>query len=255
MIKGFYAAASAMVAGMHRQNILAQNIANLDTPGFRQILLAMDDWYVTPITQAKQDLQPIKGINTLRQLGYLGLGTDTSSEITDYSQGSFKSTSEELDFAIQGAGFFRVQTPEGERYTRDGRFLRDANNQLVTVDGYKVLDTNGNAIKLPTGQVSVDETGLITINNQQVTKIGLAAFNDPQTELVRAGTNTFTAAGGSTSKTTGTVEQGYLEMTNSNLESLMTQMVIVGRAYEANQRIVGMQDDILGKVINNLNRL
>lgn len=255
MIKGFYAAASAMVAGMHRQNILAQNIANLDTPGFRQILLAMDDWYVTPITQAKQDLQPIKGINTLRQLGYLGLGTDTSPEITDYSQGSLKSTSQELDFAVQGAGFFRVQAPEGERYTRDGRFLRDANNQLVTVDGYKVLDTNGNAIKLPTGQVSVDEIGVIVVDDQQVATIGLAAFNDPQTELVRAGTNTFTATGTPTGTTTGTIEQGYLEMTNSSLESLMTQMVIVGRAYEANQRIVGMQDEILGKVINNLNRL
>lgn len=255
MIKGFYAAASAMVAGMHRQNILAQNIANLDTPGFRQILLAMDDWYVTPITQAKQDLQPIKGINTLRQLGYLGLGTDTSPEITDYSQGSLKSTSQELDFAVQGAGFFRVQAPEGERYTRDGRFLRDANNQLVTVDGYKVLDTNGNAIKLPTGQVSVDEIGVIIVDDQQVATIGLAAFNDPQTELVRAGTNTFTATGTPTGTTTGTIEQGYLEMTNSSLESLMTQMVIVGRAYEANQRIVGMQDEILGKVINNLNRL
>jgi flagellar basal body rod protein FlgG len=183
------------------------------------------------------------------------LGTDTSPEITDYSQGSLKSTSQELDFAVQGAGFFRVQAPEGERYTRDGRFLRDANNQLVTVDGYKMLDTNGNAIKLPTGQVSVDETGVIVVNNQQVATIGLAAFNDPQTELVRAGTNTFTATGTPSGTTTGTIEQGYLEMTNSNLESLMTQMVIVGRAYEANQRIVGMQDDILGKAINNLNRL
>jgi flagellar basal-body rod protein FlgG len=118
-----------------------------------------------------------------------------------------------------------------------------------------MLDTNGNAIKLPTGQVSVDETGVIVVNDQQVATIGLAAFNDPQTELVRAGTNTFTATGTPSGTTTGTIEQGYLEMTNSNLESLMTQMVIVGRAYEANQRIVGMQDDILGKVINNLNRL
>jgi flagellar basal-body rod protein FlgF len=95
---------------------------------------------------------------------------------------------------------------------------------------------------------------VITINNQRGAKIGLAAFNDPQTELVRAGTNTFTAAGGSTSTDAGTVQQGYLEMSNSNLVSLMTQMA-GNKAYEANQRIVQMQDEMLGKTISNLSRL
>jgi len=254
MIKGFYTAASAMVAGLHRQNVLAQNIANLDTPGFRQILMAADDWYVTPITQAKDDLQPVSGNNTLRKLGYLGLGMETSPEITDFTQGAIKATEGEMDFAIQGAGFFRIQTPDGERYTRDGSFLRDANNQLVTVDGFFVLDDNGQPITLPEGEPSIDEAGLITTDGQQVATLGLAAFTDPETELVRAGLNTFTAAGGITSTETGTVQQGYLEMSNSNLVSLMTQLA-GSKAYEANQRIVQMQDEMLGKTIGTLDSL
>ncbi|MEI7987825.1 MAG: flagellar hook-basal body protein [Chloroflexota bacterium] len=251
MIKGMYAAASAMIAGMKRQSALAHNVANLDTPGFRQILLAMDDWYVTPVRQNSQTMMPQMDVNHMSQLGYVGLGSQTSPEITDFSQGGMKASDNELDFAINGTGFFRVKTSDGERYTRDGRFLRDANNQLVTVNGYQVLNTNGQVITLPEGAVRIDESGNISgTNGVQVAQIGLAAFKDPNTELTRDGMNTFAAKGAPTDNNPGTVQQGYLEMSNVNL----TRVVATGRAYEAAQRMVQMADETTGKMLSSLSR-
>ena len=251
MIKGMYAAASAMIAGMKRQSALAHNVANLDTPGFRQILLAMDDWYVTPVRQNSQTMMPQMDVNHMSQLGYVGLGSQTSPEITDFSQGGMKASDNELDFAINGTGFFRVKTSDGERYTRDGRFLRDANNQLVTVNGYQVLNTNGQVITLPEGAVRIDELGNISgTNGAQVAQIGMAAFKDPNTELTRDGMNTFAAKGAPTDNNPGTVQQGYLEMSNVNL----TRVVATGRAYEAAQRMVQMADETTGKMLSSLSR-
>ncbi len=251
MIKGMYAAASAMIAGMKRQSALAHNVANLDTPGFRQILLAMDDWYVTPVRQNSQTMMPQMDVNHMSQLGYVGLGSQTSPEITDFSQGGMKASDNELDFAINGTGFFRVKTSDGERYTRDGRFLRDANNQLVTVNGYQVLNTNGQVITLPEGAVRIDESGNISgTNGAQVAQIGMAAFKDPNTELTRDGMNTFAAKGAPTDNNPGTVQQGYLEMSNVNL----TRVVATGRAYEAAQRMVQMADETTGKMLSSLSR-
>jgi flagellar basal-body rod protein FlgF len=255
MIKGLYAAASAMVAGMKRQSALAHNIANLETPGFRQIMLAMDDWYVTPVRQDSEQVFPQMDVNHREKPGYTGLGTETSPEITDFSQGAIKATDNELDLAINGTGFFRVKTPDGVRYTRDGRFLRDANNQLVTTNGYFVLDANGQVINLPDGSVRIDESGNITsTNGTQVTQISLVAFKDPLTELTRDGMNTFAAQGAPTGSTPGSIEQGYLESSNASVETLMTQMIAVSRAYEAAQRVVQMVDGETGTMINSLSR-
>ena len=256
MIKGFYAATSAMVANMNRQSALAHNIANLDTPGFRQILYSMEDWYVTTSFQASEEILPAMDVNHIHKPGYIGLGTQNSLPIDDFNQGTVKSTGLEFDLAIRGTGFFRVRTEAGERFTRDGRFHRDANNQLVTVDGFLVLDDNGQPITLPTNTtIRIDETGtMYQTSGATVGQIGLAAFTDPQAELVRDGNNTFRADGGITAEDPGTVHQGNLEMSNATVESLMTQMVIVGRAYEAAQRVVQMEDDTTGKLISNLSR-
>ncbi len=256
MIKGFYAAASAMVANMNRQTALAHNIANLDTPGFRQILYNMEDWYVTPSFQASEEILPAMDVNHIHKPGYIGLGTQTTLPIDDFSQGAVKSTGQEFDFSINGTGFFRVRTDKGERYTRDGRFHRDANNQLVTVEGYNVLDNNGQPITLPTNTtITVDETGtMYQTSGATAGQIGLAAFTDPNAELKRDGNNIFAAAGGVTGTNPGTINQGYLEMSNGTVDALMSQMVIVGRAYEAAQRIVQMEDDTTGKLISYIGR-
>jgi flagellar basal-body rod protein FlgF len=249
MIKGLYAAASALLANMDRQQALAHNIANASTPGFKQILTSLGDFMQTPVTIS------LENGKFVHYVGNLGLGVESNPEKTDFSQGGLEDTGNELDLAIQGSGFFRVRTPDGERYTRDGRFLRDSSGQLTTVDGYQVLDQGGQPIKLPDGQVSIAPNGSILVNNQAAGQLGLAAFNNPDQELIRDQSNTYLAAGAPSSTAPVTVVQGYLESSNANPTLIMTQLVEVQRSYDAAQSMVQNQDELLGKTISTLGRI
>jgi flagellar basal-body rod protein FlgF len=251
MIKGFYAAAAALVANLTRQNMLSHNLANVDTPGFKQILVALDDFlYTREMTAPGEEPGRAQRIQ-----GATGLGVETVAPITDYAEGALRQTGQPLDVAITGEGFFRIGTPEGERYTRDGRFIRDANGGLVTVDGYSVLDTNGQPITVPDGQIAIQPDGSIVVNGAQVAQLGLVAFTDPADQLTRDLPNLFAANGAPTGTATGTLQQGFLEQANVNPAQLMTQMVAVGRAYEAAQQMVRTQDELTGRAISTLSRL
>lgn len=252
MIKGFYAAASAMLAGLTRQNMLSHNLANLDTPGFKQVLLSLDDFVETTVsTRPGDEARP----PAPRVLGDLGLGVETIPPETDYADGALRQTGQLLDVALHGPGFFRVQTPAGERYTRDGRFLKDADGSLVTVDGYAVLSETGAPLALPDGQVAIGGDGTITVGGQGVGRLGIASFADPEVELARDQPNLFVAVGQPTGTERGTVVQGFLETANVNPAQLMTQMVSVNRAYEAAQMLVQVQDQLLGRAIATLGQL
>lgn len=251
MIKGFYAVASAMLANINRQQVIAHDVANLETPGFKQVLSSLDDFMNTPVSSLPNDTS----VDRVRYLGTLGLGVESAPDTTDFSQGGIKSTGNTLDLAIQGDGFFRIRTPDGERYTRDGRFIRDAAGQMVTVDGYQVLSKSGQPIKIPDGELSISPTGDVIVDGQAVAQIGLAAFKDPAAELVRTENNTFLAPAAPTGAETGVIAQGYLEMSNANPSQLMAQMVEVARSYQAAQQMVQNQDELLGKTISSLGRI
>jgi flagellar basal body rod protein FlgG len=188
-------------------------------------------------------------------VGNLGLGSQIGREFVDFAEGPLEQTENPLDLAIQGNGFFRVNTPDGERYTRDGRFLRDADNNLVTVEGFQVLDDAGQEIQLPDGEVSVSSDGTITVNGQQVAQLGFGVFENPRDELQHTEGNLFSGPGQSTSQDVPRVVQGYLESSNANPSQLMTQLVEVARSYEAAQKLVQNQDELLGKSIASLGRI
>jgi flagellar basal body rod protein FlgG len=272
MIKGLYAAASAMLADVNRQGVLAHNIANMDTPGFKQVLISLNDFYETPVVHPPESatvpagvpvpaMLPFSASPRLSYLGKLGLGVENDPEETDFADGGLQSTGQALDMAIQGLGFFRVETPSGERYTRDGRFQRDAAGQMVTVDGYRVLDANGQPIELPEdGILSVANDGTLFVNGEEVGRLGIAYFANPETDLVRDLPNAFAAAGTvleqpPEGQAAGVVVQGFLEGANVNPGQLMTQMVQVTRHYEAAQQMVQNQDELLGRTIASLGRL
>jgi flagellar basal-body rod protein FlgF len=271
MIKALYSAASAMLAGINRQKALAHNIANLDTPGFKQILLTMDDYVQKPVVSqtstSSTDLPSVALTNPvlvtigkttdtqLDYLGDLGLGVEINEEVTDYSTGPIKSTGEDFDLAIHGEGFFRINTPQGERYTRDGRFHRDASGHLVTVEGYQVLNNSGQPITLPEGDFTVLTNGQMEVDGVAVGELGIAMFNDPKNELQRGENNTFIGKVAPTGNEPGTVQQGYLEASNANASEIMTQMISVTRAYESAQKVVQLQDELVGRSITTLGRV
>jgi flagellar basal-body rod protein FlgF len=251
MIKGLYSAVSAMVMNATRQQVLSHNIANIQTPGFKQILSTAQDFM--------QDQAVYSSGNTvdgkINYLGLMGLGTQTGDEYIDFEQGALQDTGNPLDLALQGNGFFTVDTPDGQRYTRDGRFLRDAENNLVTVDGYQVLDDAGQPIQLPDGEVSVASDGAISINGTAVATLGIGVFATPETELQHTEGNLFSGPAASTGEDVPQVVQGYLETSNANPSQLMTQLVEVARSYEAAQKLVQNQDELLGKAIATLGRI
>ena len=167
-----------------------------------------------------------------------------------------KQTGNEFDLAIDGNGFFRIKTPAGERYSRDGRFIKDAQGSLTTVDGNLVLNASGQPIKLTDGEASIAPDGTITIDGKAAGQIGIASFLNPRSpQLTRDGDNTFISTGAPNGTEKGLVAQGYLEMSNANPTQLMTQLVEVSRSYEAAQQMVQNQDELLGKTIASLGRI
>jgi flagellar basal-body rod protein FlgF len=259
MLKGLYAAASSMIANMDRQTILSHNITNLTTPGFKQIITSMQDWQETSVMPAvnKKTTYPFLptvyeslATRQLRYIGEVGLGSETTSEEDDFSQGSLLQTDQPLDFAIEGEGFFFVRTPEGDRYTRDGRFMRDSAGNLVTAEGNFCLDEGGAPMVLAQGEVAVALDGTIMVNNQAAGKIGFVNFLDPKNELERAGNNLFSASGSPTTENMGQMHQGFTEGSNVNIADMTTQMTLVARSYEAAKQLVATQDQLLGKSIS-----
>lgn len=248
MIKGIYTAASAMLAGIHKQNLKAHNVANLDTPGFKQVFTTAEEFRRTEVTASQSFLSS----ESPKLIGSLGLGVATTELQTKFGDGALQLTGHPLDFAIQGMGFFRILTPEGERYTRDGRFLRDSEDQMVTVDGYFVLDDSGGPIQLPSGEFSVDQTGAIRTGNDLVARLGVAEFNDPAAQLERGDGNFFRATGEMQAEPgNSTLHQGYLEQSNVNA----VDMMIGFGTYEAAQVFVQVQDELLGRTISTVGKI
>jgi len=261
MLKGLYAAASAMISGVNRQAVLTHNITNLNTAGFKQVMLTMEDWKQTQVSEVtnsslKTNYPPIfpsLAVQGVTNLGEIGLGVQNPAETYDFSQGALQTTNQPLDMAIQGDGFFKVQTPAGDRYTRDGRFHLDSNHHLVTVDGNFVLDKNGNQITLPdNSNISVKGDGTITAGTQIKAQLSISSFANPKTDLTRD-ENMF-AAVGTPIASTGQVFNNVLEGSNADLTQSMAQMLSIGRSYDAAQQMVTVQDTLLGKSISTLGR-
>lgn len=252
MIKGLYSAVSAMLMNANRQQVLSHNVANLDTPGFRQILATAEEFVNTTA------FDPMDSFNLdtdARAIGTFGLGVQSGKEAIDFSQGGIQETGNSLDVAIQGTAFFHVKTPEGDRYTRDGRFICDASGTLVTVEGYQVLNKSGQPIKLGKGDIDINPRGEIALEGKIVSQLGLAEFDDPRKALLHDQGNLFKAGSSPKTEITSSVVQGALETSNVNSAQIMTQMMEVARAYEAAQQLVQNQDDLLGKTISYLGKI
>lgn len=263
MIRGWYIGASGMNAQQNRLDAISNNLANVDTTGFKkeipvskefsQLLLRRteaDGVYKTPFGSA--DAAPI--------IGKLGLGVETNELYTDFGQGSFKSTDTNTDFALSGKGFFVVQTPDGERFTRNGNFLLGKEGILLTKEGYPVLGENG-PIHVPDDKFFMNKDGMIYTkeDNTLVDRLKVVRF-DNERYLKKQGSSLWSTndiAGGyhiAEGDERPQVLQGYTETSNVNVVNEMVQMIEVNRAYEANQKSIqtedGMMDTLWSKVAN-----
>jgi flagellar basal-body rod protein FlgF len=240
MIRGIYTAASALRAATIHQGRLAHNLTNLQTTGFKQVLTARQAYEL-------QAMGRYSGNNAqyLSTVGGLEQGLLVPEEIIDFAQGNLEMTDRPLDLAIEGNGFFRVQTPDGDRYTRDGSFHRDSEGQLVTRDGYYVLDANGDPLVLPAGAPTILRDGSVFVGNQLVGQVGLAAFADVET-LVPENNNLYRGEGAQPlAPAAVSVKQGYLEGSNVDENAQILEMMRILRLYEASQRTLQIHDSTL----------
>lgn len=255
MIRGWYTGASGMNAQQNRLDAISNNLANVDTAGYKrditvsksfsELLLRrtnLDGVYETPFGSA--EAAPV--------IGKLGLGIETNENYTDFAQGSFKETSQNTDVAFGGKGFFAVETPLGERYTRDGNFVIGKEGILLTKDGYPVLGEKG-VIHVENDKFTVNEDGVISMQEDSsvVDRFKVVRF-DNERYLKKMGQNLYSSndISGSAHIAEGDERprflQGYMETSNVNVVNEMVQMIEVNRAYEANQKTITSEDTMMG---------
>ena len=242
MLKGIYKAASAMIPRLKQQEITANNIANASTPGFKK-----DGVFLKELDAATRANLPRKSDWQTPMIDQI---------YTDYSQGSFDRTDDVLDLAIEGQGFFVLETPEGEGavYTRNGDFSVSDEGFLVTNEGLRVLG-DGGPIEVGSGTVAVSETGEVSVEEGVVGRLQLVDFPD-KSLLVKAGNSGFTvddtvapapAAGAS-------IRQGFLERSNINVIKEMVGMIVTLRYFEAGSKAIQAQDESLGVLFNQVGK-
>jgi flagellar basal-body rod protein FlgF len=226
MIRGIERLAKDMTVKMLRQEKVTANIANASTSGFKG-----ERVFLSVLKDQQDATRPLK--ETERQ----------AQSFTDFSQGPIDYTQRKLDVALDGEGFFVVETPNGERFTRSGNFTLSEQGLLSTQSGDVVVGSQG-PIPILGENVSVASDGTVLVDNQDVGRLRIVGFEDCQT-LVREGGVFAQTTGGYSDVDLGRtrVIQGALERSNVNPIDQLVDMIALNRAFEADQKGVRMQDD------------
>lgn len=250
-----YSAATGMEAQQLNLNTIANNLANVNTPGFKRSKIEFQDLlYQKPTRASGTD----SGGGNIVPTGIeVGNGSRVASTSKVFTQGQLSHTGEELDLAIQGDGFFEIQRPDGTfAYTRDGSFKLNAQNQVVTTDGLPVLS---GFQAIPAGSsIAISENGQVTISGANGTttfRLSLTRFANPS-GLRSMGGNLYeeTAASGTpevgqpAEQGFGKIAQKYIEGSNVNIVEEMVNLIVAQRAYEINSKSIQTSDEMLQNV-------
>lgn len=238
MDNAIYATLSRQSGLMREMRVVANNIANADTTGFRREGVVFAEY-----------LAPLGGDNGTLSMGH-GRG-----RIIDLAPASLRQTDAPFDLGIEGEGFFMVRTPEGDRLTRAGAFMTDADGQLVTADGNPVLDEGQAPIAIPAGlrSIAIGADGTVSGDGLPLARVGLFDVTDPATLQHRGGT-LFEAQGGVAPSDTARVRQGFLESSNVQPVAEIARMIEVQRAYELGQSFLQREDDRIRSAITALTK-
>lgn len=247
---GLYTAYLGMRARMRSVETIANNVANASTTGFKAERLyyhaVESSGLVTPANTPVSNsplYSELPAVNdAVRQTRTLGVVTGA---MPDYASGELRETGRSLDVSLHGDGFFVIQTPRGERYTRNGAFTLDANGQLVTAQGDLVVGQGG-PITLPPGEVSIDASGNIAVAGRPQAQLKVVRFENPREALSKEGDTLYVANGQAQplEAPSTQVQQGMLEASNVNAVSEMAAMMQNNREFEALQRSITLQMEL-----------
>jgi flagellar basal-body rod protein FlgF len=245
MLRSLYISTSGMLAQRRVMDVLTNNLANVETAGFKRDSLmtqSFSDVLLSRINDPEGNDGPI---------GFSNWGVHPDEIATDFSEGSLIWTGRAADIALSGDGFFVVETPQGLRYTRSGNFQVDSAGFLCTNEGYHLRGTAGR-IHVGSQDFSVDMQGNVASPGGAY-RLQVVRFAD-NTVLRKEGDNLY-AGPAVAALADCEVLQGYLEGSNVDLSSEMVNMITVSRNYEANQRMVSMLNDTLQKTVNEVGRV
>jgi flagellar basal-body rod protein FlgG len=235
MYKGIYIALSGALQKQRHMDISAQNIANANTTGFKKERISFKDSLI-PVDNKRPDIPDGRTM------------TETSSIITDFSKGALMKTGNPLDIAINGEGFFAI---ESDLYTRNGNFTIDNEGNLVTQDGKKVLGSGG-PVSVQGGKIEINESGEIFVDGISVDTLRIVNFKDKYV-LQKQSSGMFATDDQGEEVNSG-VSQGYLETSNVNAVREMVEMIRNMREFESYQKMISAFDDASAKTINELGK-
>jgi flagellar basal-body rod protein FlgF len=269
LVRGLYTSASGALVAESMADNVANNLANVNTSGFKQTLLQIQstpalDIYRIQTDPGKTAGNPLPGKPVAQEVGLLGTGVQIYDTPTSFDQGGLQNTGNPLDVAISNNSnaFFTIQTPAGVRYTRDGEFAQDGQGFLRTQDGNFVLSTQGQPIQFQPGggTITIQSDGTIYQNPavaagqsaQQVAvgQLQLTQFNS-LLNLRPEGANNYNPSGnaGPAPAANATVQQGYIETSNANVVKSMVDLITAERWFDANETSVKTQDDATNTAI------
>ena len=266
MMRGFYTAASGMFAQQRRTEMLTNNMANANTPGYKadqssvrafpEMLLRRFD---APSSQAGGRV----ALPMNRLVGSLNTGTYLQEVSPRFTQGDLRQTDRQTDLALTDAAggtvFFTVDQNGDTKYTRNGSFTLDPEGLLTTGSGWPVLDENGNRIRLASDQFTVDSNGVIREGGAEVARLGIAVANNPL-ELIKEGSGLYRTEDGNALPAANqnaqySVSQGFVEGSTVDVSRSMTDMLAAYRTFEANQKILQAYDRSMEKAVNEIGRV
>lgn len=259
LIRGFESAANGMQALINQNDSTANNVANVNTIGYKKQNLIFQNIYDSSVVQKNSQTGENKSI------GELSIGSQVQKLTYDFSQGTLDRTGNPFDLAIQGDGFFKLQSNDGSfSYTRNGSFTLNNQGNLVTKDGDYVLDDRGKTIKINTNDVVmhslndiiINEDGQITLSNESgntlMQKVGVYDFQNKE-DMVCIGGSRFKPTAANTSKevkpTKFAIQQGALEISNANTVNEMMKTISTSRNYEALSKMVKVGGDTLSSAL------
>jgi flagellar basal-body rod protein FlgF len=230
---------SRQMALQHELDVVANNVANINTTGFKGDNMLFNEYLAPKARGEEADL--------LKPVSYV---IDRST-MTNFSAGSLETTGAELDVAVQGDGFFVVQTPQGERYTRAGSFTLNAQGDLVTPAGYKVLGTGGPITFTPQdGRITIGSDGTISTAQGQKGKLRLVDLKP--TDLKKEGETLFSSDKPAAGDTTSRVLQGAIEKSNIKPVTEISRMIEINRAYTTISQLIDRTQSLRQTAIERL---
>lgn len=231
-----YIALSRQTALFREMSLIANNIANVNTTGFRQEGILFSEF------MRRADGDDAISMST----GRIG--------VTSFAQGSLQQTGSPYDLAIEGEGYFQIATPDGERLTRAGAFSPSAEGTIVTPDGHALLDVGGAPVFVPPdGQMAVASDGTVSVDGRPIAQIGIVRPLEPQA-MERSGGVLFRADAGVEPVEAPRLSQGFVEASNVDPILQVARMVEVQRAYELGQSFLEREDDRIKKAIQSITK-